>query len=159
MRGKNDAKIPLVLYVLTVYRRRSAHPDQHKSDDPNFERPHQSLKLTDQYLALLLVILTNCGLTDALTAMLEETTMGTALSRKATLLMAEVLAMSNRVLPLNLAGRIQAIPPVFDMATDYANKEHRIVGSSAVSAIDSFNRNKSRLETNNLRNPVTFRPR
>ena len=38
------------------------------------------------------------------------------------------------------------------MATDYANKEHRIVGTSAVSAIDSFNRNKARLETNNMKN-------
>ncbi|RXW24422.1 hypothetical protein EST38_g1410 [Candolleomyces aberdarensis] len=144
---------------LTMYRRRSAHPDQQKEHDSNVERPPQTLKLTDQYLALLLVILTQAGFCDALTAMLEETTVGTNLSRKATLLMAEVLAMSNRVLPLSIAGRIQAIPPVFDMATDYENKEHRIVGTSAVSAIDSFNRNKARLETNNLRSPQSFRPR
>ncbi|KAF6757410.1 Rapamycin-insensitive companion of mTOR, N-term-domain-containing protein [Ephemerocybe angulata] len=126
---------------LTMYRRRSTHPDQQKEPEAP-ERPHQTLKLTDQYLALLLVILTNAG---------SETTMGTTLSRKATLLMAEILAMSNRVLPLTTAGRIQAIPPVFDMATDYENKEHRIVGTSAVSAIDSFNRNKARLETHTLR--------
>ncbi|KAJ2919190.1 hypothetical protein MD484_g1222, partial [Candolleomyces efflorescens] len=144
---------------LTMYRRRSAHPDQQKEHDSNVERPPQTLKLTDQYLALLLVILTQAGLCDALTAMLEETTTGTNLSRKATLLMAEVLAMSNRVLPLSIAGQIQAVPPVFDMATDYENKEHRIVGTSAVSAIDSFNRNKARLETNNLRSPQSFRPR
>lgn len=37
------------------------------------------------------------------------------------------------------------------MATDYNNKEHRIVGTSAISAIDSFNRNKSRLETHNTK--------
>lgn len=46
----------------------------------------------------------------ALTSMLEETTMGTNLSRKATLLMAEVLAMGNRVLPLSIAGQIQVRP-------------------------------------------------
>lgn len=39
--------------------------------------------------------------------MLEESTIGTNLSRKATLLMAEVLAMANRVLPLSLAAKIQ----------------------------------------------------
>ncbi len=39
--------------------------------------------------------------------MLTETTMGTNLSRKATLLMAEVLQIANRVLPLSVAARIQ----------------------------------------------------
>ena len=39
--------------------------------------------------------------------MLEETTTGTNLSRKATLLMAEILSMANRVLPLSLAAKIQ----------------------------------------------------
>ncbi|KAG2009933.1 ste16 [Coprinopsis cinerea AmutBmut pab1-1] len=136
---------------LTMYRRRSRHQNQQKEPE-NPDRPHQTLKLTDQYLALLVVILTNAGLCDALTSMMEETTMGTNLSRKATLLMAEILAMSNRVLPLSVAGKIQAIPQIFAMATDYANKEHRIVGTSAVSAIDSFNRNKARLETNNMKN-------
>jgi large subunit ribosomal protein L17e len=40
--------------------------------------------------------------------MLEETTAGSNLSRKATLLMAEVLQMANRVLPLSVAAKIQA---------------------------------------------------
>jgi rapamycin-insensitive companion of mTOR len=40
--------------------------------------------------------------------MLEETTTGSNLSRKATLLMAEVLQMANRVLPLSVAAQIQA---------------------------------------------------
>ncbi|KAH6911417.1 Rapamycin-insensitive companion of mTOR, middle domain-containing protein [Coprinopsis sp. MPI-PUGE-AT-0042] len=130
---------------LTMYRRRSAFPSSQSQHEPP-ERDEEALKLVDQYLALLLVILTNAGLCDALVAMTEESTMGTNLSRKATLLLAEVLAMGNRVLPLSVAGKIQAIPGVFAMATDYENKEHRIVGTSAVSAIDSFNRNKSRLE-------------
>lgn len=40
--------------------------------------------------------------------MLEETTSGTNLSRKATLLMAEILSMANRILPLSFAAKIQA---------------------------------------------------
>ena len=32
------------------------------------------------------------------------------------------------------------------MATDYLDGENRIVGTSAISAIDSFNRNRARLE-------------
>jgi rapamycin-insensitive companion of mTOR len=39
--------------------------------------------------------------------MLEETTTGFNLSRKATLLMAEVLQMANRMLPLSVAAKIQ----------------------------------------------------
>lgn len=39
--------------------------------------------------------------------MLEESTTGSNLSRKATLLMAEVLQMANRVLPLSVAADLQ----------------------------------------------------
>src|SRR6266511_2131921 len=51
----------------------------------------------------------------ALTSMLEESTTGTNLSRKATLLMAEILCMANRVLPLSLAAKIQASPSGHDI--------------------------------------------
>jgi rapamycin-insensitive companion of mTOR len=89
------------------------------------ERPHETLKLTDQYIALLVLVFTNVGLLDvstfillhfhsaadkllqALTAMIEEETTGSNLSRKATLLMAEVLQMANRVLPLSVAANLQ----------------------------------------------------
>jgi hypothetical protein len=36
----------------------------------------------------------------------------------------------------------QAVPRVFNLAADYNRGEHRIVGTSALSAIDSFNRNR-----------------
>jgi len=41
---------------------------------------------------------------------------------------------------------LKAIPQVFCMATDYKHGENRIVGTSALSAIDSLNRNRARLE-------------
>ncbi|KAH9480426.1 Target of rapamycin complex 2 subunit ste20 [Psilocybe cubensis] len=129
---------------LTMYRKSRDAADY----QPDIERNTQTLKLTDQYLALLVAILTKAGLLQALTAMLEESTTGTNLTRKATLLMAEVLAMANRVLPLSLAAKIQAMPDVFLMATDYKQGENRIVGTTALSAIDSFNRNRTRLEPN-----------
>jgi len=145
-----------------VYRKsRDAPEHQQDRPDPAEKLPH-TLKLTDQYLALLVVILTNAGLCEALTAMLEESTTGTNLSRKATLLMAEILAMGNRVLPLSAAAKIQvlylhhvvntsnnllqALPAVFCMATDYKDGENRIIGTTALSAIDSFNRNRARLD-------------
>lgn len=39
--------------------------------------------------------------------MLEETTLGSNLSRKATLLVAEVLQIANKVLPLEQASKLQ----------------------------------------------------
>ncbi|KAF8895478.1 Rapamycin-insensitive companion of mTOR, N-term-domain-containing protein [Infundibulicybe gibba] len=130
---------------LTMYHKPKSNLESiHEPEIP--ERNNHTLKLTDQYLALLVVIFNNAGLCDALTSMLEESTTGSALSRKATLLMAEVLQMGNRVLPLSVAADVQAIPRVFGMATDYKDGEHRIVGTSALSAIDSFNRNRARLE-------------
>lgn len=38
------------------------------------------------------------------------------------------------------------MPKVFALSADYAHAEHRIVGTTALAAIDSFNRNRSRLQ-------------
>jgi rapamycin-insensitive companion of mTOR len=41
--------------------------------------------------------------------------------------------------------RRQSVPRVFNLASDYHLNEHRIVGILALNAIDSFNRNSSRV--------------
>ena len=38
------------------------------------------------------------------------------------------------------------MPKVFALSADYSDAEHRIVGTTALAAIDSFNRNRSRLQ-------------
>jgi large subunit ribosomal protein L17e len=48
--------------------------------------------------------------------MFQETTTGSNLSRKGTLLMAEVLQLANKVLPLSLAAKIQVRATVPDNA-------------------------------------------
>ncbi|KAI0789744.1 Rapamycin-insensitive companion of mTOR, N-term-domain-containing protein [Abortiporus biennis] len=133
---------------LTMYRRSrdSKEPsDQNKQRDVQ-SRPQETLKLTDQYIALLVLIFSNVGLIDALTEMLEEPSIAPNLSRKATLLIAEILQISNRVLPLSIASKIQALPRVFNLASDYKFGENRIVGTSALSAIDSYTRHRSRTQ-------------
>ncbi|KAJ7644182.1 Rapamycin-insensitive companion of mTOR, N-term-domain-containing protein [Roridomyces roridus] len=136
---------------LTMYRKTRGPNEPRPPSEQHPERAHQKLKLTDQYIALMVMVFTNAGLLDALTGMLEESTSGSNLSRKATLLMAEVLQMANRVLPLSVASQIQTIPRIFSMASNYTDGEHRIVGTTAMSAIDSFNRNHTRLEPNTLK--------
>ncbi|KAF8501078.1 Rapamycin-insensitive companion of mTOR, N-term-domain-containing protein, partial [Russula emetica] len=132
---------------LTVYRKSGQASDLNASDTDVHQRQPEPLRLTDQYIALLVLIFTNAGLLEALTSMFQETTTGSNLSRKGTLLMAEVLQLANKVLPLSLAAKIQLVPDVFKLASDYERGEHRIIGTSALSSIDSFNRNRTRLET------------
>ncbi|KAL6304381.1 Rapamycin-insensitive companion of mTOR, N-term-domain-containing protein [Sparassis latifolia] len=111
---------------LTLYRK--ARPASDPGPPPEPQRPQATLKLTDQYIALLIMVFCKAGLLDALTSMFEESTAGSNLSRKATLLMAE------------------ALPRVFNLASDYEFNEHRIVGTSALTAIDSYNRHRARLQ-------------
>ncbi|OCH89904.1 hypothetical protein OBBRIDRAFT_793801 [Obba rivulosa] len=129
---------------LTLYRRSKPSTESAAPSEPL--PSSDSLKLTDQYIALLILIFTKAGLLDALTAMFEESTTGSNLSRKATLLMAELLQKANRVLPFSIAAKIQALPRVFSLAADYEMGEHRIIGVSALTAIDSYNRHRSRLQ-------------
>jgi hypothetical protein len=46
-----------------VYRKSQHVADSHPEVEPH-ERPHETPKLTDQYIALLLLLLTNAGLMD-----------------------------------------------------------------------------------------------
>ncbi|KAI9064633.1 hypothetical protein FKP32DRAFT_1648919 [Trametes sanguinea] len=130
---------------LTMYGRARHSADlSRRQEIPH--RQQDTLKLTDQYIALLILVFSKAGILDALTSMFEESSVGSPLSRKATLLMAEILQKANRVLPLSIAAKIQALPRVFSLASDYNDNEHRIVGSAALSAINSFNRHWSRME-------------
>ncbi|TFY68746.1 hypothetical protein EVJ58_g836 [Rhodofomes roseus] len=98
---------------LTIYGK-SATSDQ-KELPPlpeQAQRPQVTVKLIDHFLGLLIQVLCGAGLLDALTCMLEESPVGSNLSRKAVLLMAEILQMSNRVLPLSIAAQIQVAIPL-----------------------------------------------
>ncbi|KAI0252434.1 Rapamycin-insensitive companion of mTOR, N-term-domain-containing protein [Lactifluus subvellereus] len=140
---------------LTVYRKSRQASEPNGKDTEVQQRQPEPLRLTDQYIALLVLIFIRSGLLEALTCMFQETTTGSSLSRKGTLLMAEILQLANKVLPLSLAAKIQLVPEVFNLASDYSRGEHRIIGTSALSSIDSFNRNRTRLETG----VVSNRPR
>ncbi|CED82219.1 ste16 protein [Phaffia rhodozyma] len=101
------------------------------------------LTLIDHYVALVLSVFIEVGLVDALIDIVEEAL--DILSRKATLLVGELLALSNKLLPSTIAARIQSLPRLFSHAAKFAKPEERGKASSALSAIDSLNRNRSRL--------------
>ncbi|KAL1745112.1 Rapamycin-insensitive companion of mTOR, N-term-domain-containing protein [Schizophyllum fasciatum] len=133
---------------LTMYRksRDSSEKQPNEATERPVVAPYQ--KLTDQYIGLLIMVFTSAGLFEALISMVTETTTGSNLSRKATLLIAETLHLANRVLPLGAAARVQSISRIFCMAADRANVDFRIIGTTTLAAIDSFNRNRTKLEPN-----------
>ncbi|KAF8578071.1 hypothetical protein K439DRAFT_1395907 [Ramaria rubella] len=130
---------------LTLYGRGKS-AEVHRAEHEVPLRSPERLNLTDQYIGLLLLVLVKAGLLDALTGMLEESTTDPSLARKATLLMGEVLQIANKVLPLSVASKIQTLPKLFDLAADYMDGPNRIIGTTALSSIDSFNRNRTRLQ-------------
>ncbi|WVF67846.1 hypothetical protein IAT40_002607 [Kwoniella sp. CBS 6097] len=127
---------------LTVYTRTQEATAQQLVDDGNEEDEAQGLTLVDHFVALLLSIFLEAGLVEALIAVIEEDD-GT-LNRKATLLLGEVLQMANRVLPLKFAAQLQSLPRLFSEATDFRNPGERMAALTALSSIDSLNRNQTK---------------
>nr|KIR45878.1 sterility protein Ste20 [Cryptococcus bacillisporus CA1280] len=127
---------------LTVYNRTQEATAQQLQESSNEEEEVQPLTLVDHYIALLLTICIESGLLEALIAVIEEG--NSTLNRKATLLLGEVLQMANRVLPLQFAAQLQSLPRLFTEATDFAKPGDRIAALSALSSIDSLNRNQTK---------------
>ncbi|KAL7420859.1 hypothetical protein Q5752_004812 [Cryptotrichosporon argae] len=124
---------------LTVYNRtQQAHVDM--QDDADDDEVVPRLNLVDQYVAFLLAVFVEAGLLEALVALIREDT--GALNRKATLLLGETLQLANRILPLQYAARLQALPQLFNGVADFANPGERNAALSALSSIDSLNRNQ-----------------
>ncbi|CUA72508.1 Protein ste16 [Schizosaccharomyces pombe 972h-] [Rhizoctonia solani] len=105
----------------------------------------EKLNLTHQFISLLLVVFVESGLIEALVDILEEQGTSTELPRKATLLLGEIMQLANRVLPSTIAARIQALPRLFSLASNYEHGEAKQFASSTLSSIESLNRNRARL--------------
>lgn len=83
-----------------------------------------------------------------------------ALNRKATLLLGEILRKANTILPLQYAAQIQvclglglaclsvvdgqSLPRLFSVAMDFSSLSDRAAALSALSSIDSLNRNQAK---------------
>ena len=88
----------------TVYHRLQ-EATSHLQDDPAEDEPPPSLTLVDQFIAFLLAVYIEGGLLEGLVTIIEDAK--GSLGRKATLLLGEVLQMSNRILPLQYAAQLQ----------------------------------------------------
>ncbi|KAH9452898.1 hypothetical protein Pst134EB_016847 [Puccinia striiformis f. sp. tritici] len=72
--------------------------------------------------------------------------------KKASLLIAEILDLSNRILPLSYGTRIQSLPRLFELAASFQHGDHRSTGTAALREVDSLHRTKNRLASPFLMN-------
>lgn len=91
--------------MLTSVYNRTQEATSQLQDQGVEDEVQQDLNLTDHFIALLLAVLIEAGFIEALVAMIEDAM--TTLTRKATLLLGEVLQMTNRILPLQFAAQLQ----------------------------------------------------
>jgi hypothetical protein len=93
---------------LTVYNRTHEASAQEFLEMPDEEEEvHQRLNIVDNYVAFLLAVFIEAGLLDALVALIQDESCTPNVSRKATLLLGEILLLANHTLPLQYAAQIQ----------------------------------------------------
>ncbi|KAI8456406.1 Rapamycin-insensitive companion of mTOR, middle domain-containing protein [Phakopsora pachyrhizi] len=146
-----------------------SNPPPNTGKDLPTEKVLDRASLIDHYLAILLLVFFDVKLLEVLIEMTETTTTKdipearTTLQRpnsfkdqssksievkkKASLLIAEILDLSSRVLPLHYGTRIQSLPRLFELAASFQKREHRATGTTALREVDSLHRTKQRLAT------------
>lgn len=106
------------------------------SNDP--DDPTKRMNLVEHFLAVVLTVLLRMGLLPAL-MQAERDAPSQSLKRKTTLLIGEVLKLSNQLLPTEWSAELQTLPDLFNLATSFG-KEDRAQAVSTTYQIDSVNR-------------------
>ncbi|KAK9701524.1 hypothetical protein K7432_011683, partial [Basidiobolus ranarum] len=101
-------------------------------------RVNDGLDLVEHHLAILLIMFVDAGLIEILIELIEGETKNT--SEIATILVAQVLQLGNRLLPGSYGPKIQALPRLFKMAASFGDEKLRHVATDALSQIDNMRR-------------------
>ncbi|BEJ06093.1 hypothetical protein CcaverHIS641_0306150 [Cutaneotrichosporon cavernicola] len=125
---------------LTVYNRTYEASTQFQ-DGIEDEEFSPRLSIVDNYVAFLLAVFIEAGLLESLVALIQEDEVAHNVSRKATLLLGEILQLANHTLPLQYAARIQALPRLFTGVAEFTKPTERNSALAALSSIDSLARN------------------
>ncbi|SCV73876.1 BQ2448_6306 [Microbotryum intermedium] len=128
---------------LSGLKQRRTRADSFNPTDMNAP-PQQQANLIQHYLAVLLLIFFDAGLIDALVSVAADPRDATT-ARKISLLISEILALSNRVLPLSHAVRVQSLPRLFSLASSFDTSDERLAAGSTLLAVDQFNREQARI--------------
>jgi rapamycin-insensitive companion of mTOR len=94
--------------------------------------------LLDHYVSVVLAAFLHAGLVPAL-LLAEEAPLTLPLKRKTTLLLGEVLKMSNELLPQSWSAQLQVLPQLLRSAAEFQS-EDRFVAIGTIYQVDSVNR-------------------
>ncbi|KAL9066493.1 MAG: hypothetical protein Q9157_007127 [Trypethelium eluteriae] len=109
-----------------------------KSPSADVEDENSRMSLLDHFTAVVLAVLLHAGLLRALLHA-EEDAPDLSLKRKTTLLLGEVLKLSNQLLPSNWSASLQVLPELFHSASRFG-QDTRFVATGTIYQVDSVNR-------------------
>ncbi|PNS13764.1 hypothetical protein CAC42_3257 [Sphaceloma murrayae] len=105
---------------------------------PATDSKEQKISLIDHFTAIVLALLIKCGLIHALLHA-EEDAPNLGLKRKTTLLLGEVLTLSNQLLPPEWSAELQTLPELFKSAAAFG-KDERFQAVATIYQVDSVSR-------------------
>ncbi|CAH7686350.1 Rapamycin-insensitive companion of mTOR, middle domain-domain-containing protein, partial [Phakopsora pachyrhizi] len=124
-----------------------SNPPPNTGKDLPTEKVLDRASLIDHYLAILLLVFFDVKLLERPNSFKDQSSKSIEVKKKASLLIAEILDLSSRVLPLHYGTRIQSLPRLFELAASFQKREHRATGTTALREVDSLHRTKQRLAT------------
>ncbi|RCI05307.1 hypothetical protein CU098_010819 [Rhizopus stolonifer] len=108
----------------------------------------ERLKMLDHHLSIVIIIFIESDILMALIDMVKSDDI--YMSRKATLLIGEILQLSTRLLPILMAIQVQSLPKLFTLASNFEDEQVRHNATAALAHIDRLTRVRTRyMATNN----------
>ncbi|KAF7728197.1 hypothetical protein EC973_006591 [Apophysomyces ossiformis] len=102
----------------------------------------ERLKLLDHHLSIIIIIFIESDILMALIDMVKSDDV--YISRKATLLIGEILQLSTRLLPILMSIQVQSMPKLFALASNFEDEHVRHNATAALAHIDKLTRTRAR---------------
>ncbi|CAO3672310.1 unnamed protein product [Umbelopsis ramanniana] len=103
---------------------------------------NERLNMMDHHLTMILIIFVDAGILMALVDMVKSDDI--YISRKATLLIGEILQLSTKLLPISMATQVQSLPKLFALASSFDDEQVRHNATTALAHIDRLSRIRTR---------------
>ncbi|RCH97274.1 hypothetical protein CU098_004610, partial [Rhizopus stolonifer] len=102
----------------------------------------ERLKMLDHHLSVIIIIFIESDILMALVDMVKSDDI--YISRKATLLIGEILQLSTHLLPILMAIQVQSLPKLFTLASNFEDEQVRHNANTALAHIDRLTRARTR---------------
>ncbi|OAD74296.1 hypothetical protein PHYBLDRAFT_111901, partial [Phycomyces blakesleeanus NRRL 1555(-)] len=126
-------------------RQHTVHIDPSAAEPINPTPRRERLKLLDHHLSIILIIFIESDILMALIDMVKSDDV--YISRKATLLIGEILQLSTRLLPISMGIQVQSLPKLFALASNFDDEQVRHNATAALAHIDKLTRARARYVT------------